>query len=53
MLGNKDLLVLTKEITVAALSGGAASGKHDPGAVATQIIQAVYDKLSELNGKQD
>ena len=46
---NRELLTMTKEITIAMLNGGTLAEKTEAGKKTADFIQSVYNKLSELN----
>lgn len=50
---NSALINKTVEITVARMSNTNMSPNEDGGKNVAAFMQAIYDKLSELNAKED
>ena len=52
-LGNKHLIEMVKEITVAKISNTNTSPSKEGGEKVAEFMQAIYDKLVELNNNAD
>ncbi len=52
-MNNSTLIDKTVEITVARLSNTNVSPNKDGGKMVAEFMQVIYDKLSELNAKEN
>lgn len=52
-ISNKHLIEMVKEITVAKMSNTNTPPSKDGGERVAEFMQAIYDKLVELNNKAD
>ena len=51
ILGNKHIIDMVKEITVAKMSNTNTHPSKEGGEKVAEFMQAIYDKLVELNNK--
>jgi hypothetical protein len=51
ILGNKHIIDMVKEITVAKMSNTNTPPSKEGGEKVAEFMQAIYDKLVELNNK--
>ena len=52
-LGNKHLIEMVKDITIAKLSNTNVPPTKEGGEKVAEFMQIIYDKLVELNNKVD